>query len=456
MSAPTASPASASAASAAASGGGGPATLPFVCGNPDIAVKRGHLDLVPDRSKKAKQRGTREDATVCLQNIPCSINAMDLLVFLETAREHIRLTRLLNSVDPQFYMAILRFDKPEAASAFIANFKGRQLDLLDSAVCDPVIVYGVHEQDAPAQTQGAETCAICLDALPEDGMDAVMIQCKHSFHATCLSKCLELTCPVCRYTHNRVSEVQCQQCDVREGLWMCLTCGFVGCGRRQWFGDSAHVHSNSHALLHFESTSHPYAQNMQTQRVWDYRQDRYTYRLSHDVTSNKLVEVPSPRTAPSHSEGLSEEDTQDALALEYTFLLTQQLESQREAFTRNLHGVQEHWAEQRKQAEQRRNAAAARHSELTQALLSTTASLSAATKRSKQTQLEVAKTLAAAKEEASMLATLENNIKDWHRRLASEDEARKAVLAKEEKVIAQLEEQLQELSLKLDGPAAPS
>jgi ubiquitin carboxyl-terminal hydrolase 5/13 len=43
----------------------------------------------------------------------------------------------------------------------------------------------------------------------------------------------------------------CTTCELRENLWFCLTCSFLGCGRRQ-FGLSG----NGHALNHFEESGH--------------------------------------------------------------------------------------------------------------------------------------------------------------------------------------------------------
>ncbi|KTW31125.1 ubiquitin-specific protease UBP14 [Pneumocystis jirovecii RU7] len=45
----------------------------------------------------------------------------------------------------------------------------------------------------------------------------------------------------------------CVECDLKENLWLCLQCGNVGCGRRQFFENSG----NEHALQHFEKTLHP-------------------------------------------------------------------------------------------------------------------------------------------------------------------------------------------------------
>lgn len=49
---------------------------------------------------------------------------------------------------------------------------------------------------------------------------------------------------------------KCNSCDLTENLWICLHCGFVGCGRSQFGG----VPGNSHALQHYrENPDHPIA-----------------------------------------------------------------------------------------------------------------------------------------------------------------------------------------------------
>ncbi|PWN48819.1 ubiquitinyl hydrolase [Violaceomyces palustris] len=45
----------------------------------------------------------------------------------------------------------------------------------------------------------------------------------------------------------------CNKCDLTSNLWLCLTCGNLGCGRAQFGG----VGGNSHGLSHFEETGHP-------------------------------------------------------------------------------------------------------------------------------------------------------------------------------------------------------
>ena len=45
----------------------------------------------------------------------------------------------------------------------------------------------------------------------------------------------------------------CTKCDLKENLWLCLTCGSLGCGRKQFGG----VGGNGHGLQHFEDSQHP-------------------------------------------------------------------------------------------------------------------------------------------------------------------------------------------------------
>ncbi|KAI0770909.1 ubiquitinyl hydrolase [Trametes elegans] len=45
----------------------------------------------------------------------------------------------------------------------------------------------------------------------------------------------------------------CTKCDLKENLWLCLTCGSLGCGRQQFGG----LGGNGHGLQHYEETRHP-------------------------------------------------------------------------------------------------------------------------------------------------------------------------------------------------------
>jgi len=44
----------------------------------------------------------------------------------------------------------------------------------------------------------------------------------------------------------------CSMCDLKENLWLCLECGNLGCGRKQWGGSGG----NGHGLVHVEQSGH--------------------------------------------------------------------------------------------------------------------------------------------------------------------------------------------------------
>ena len=47
----------------------------------------------------------------------------------------------------------------------------------------------------------------------------------------------------------------CAMCELKENLWLCLTCGNLGCGRSQFGG----IGGNSHGLAHVDNEHHPVA-----------------------------------------------------------------------------------------------------------------------------------------------------------------------------------------------------
>ena len=158
------------------------------------------------------------------------------------------------------------------------------------------------------------------------------------------------SCPVCRYSQTlrtsypsssnaaRSTSIpfadpaapalsSCADCNSTTSLWICLICGNIGCGR----------YGRAHAHAHYERTTHLYALELETQRVWDYAGDGYVHRLIQNVADGKLVELPSAsmRTGddtgaggPSTSDSLTAEKI-EAIGIEYSYLLTSQLDSQR-------------------------------------------------------------------------------------------------------------------------------
>lgn len=56
------------------------------------------------------------------------------------------------------------------------------------------------------------------------------------------------------------SLAKCGLCDLSNNLWLCMTCGHLGCGRKNFDGTGG----NGHALIHYQSCHHPLVCKMGT------------------------------------------------------------------------------------------------------------------------------------------------------------------------------------------------
>ena len=212
------------------------------------------------------------------------------------------------------------------------------------------------------------TCPVCLERMDET-TGLLTILCQHVFHCTCLQKWSGGGCPVCRYTFDDFSSaaaksvkmkkkkirakyqtintlagsdeyeprdedydglLECEDVDCEvdamgeNSLWQCLICGRLGCGR----------YEGKHASKHYEKSGHSFAMDLESKRVWDYISDAYVHRILQD--SNQ-AEKDHARTGIISRADYEDDDDEkgegrEALALEYTHLLTSQLESQRVYF----------------------------------------------------------------------------------------------------------------------------
>ena len=76
----------------------------------------------------------------------------------------------------------------------------------------------------------------------------------------------------------------CSKCDLKENLWLCLTCGNLGCGRSQWGGGGG----NNHGLEHTDTTGHPVAVKLGSLTA-DGSADIYCYACNEERVDPELV-----------------------------------------------------------------------------------------------------------------------------------------------------------------------
>lgn len=248
-------------------------------------------------------------------------------------------------------------------------------------------------QDLAHKTQDmAElpTCPVCLERMDESITGLQHIQCHHTTQCYCIDKWGHNRCPVCRYSQRPVltssstkknvryeyEQIQCEcfECSSTESLWICMICGHIGCGRYQ----------EAHAYDHFMETNHLYALEIETQRVWDYLGDGYVHRLIQNTVDGAIVELPSRSetnsVAPqgeSHMKRVSssmmrlgigsgssagtgsigdggsvsaenlgannsnQQGKLDSISVDYTYMLTSQLDSQRMYYEEQLDALTE-------------------------------------------------------------------------------------------------------------------
>ncbi|KAG5647905.1 hypothetical protein DXG03_007829 [Asterophora parasitica] len=262
--------------------------------------------------------------------VPSWMTPSDFLAFVAPAAEGMAHLRLIRDSLPNRSIAVIKFFNPADAAEFVEAYNGKTFNSMEPEVCNVVHVLSVviDSEDSISQSiarfgasqpsikWGDSRCPVCRYS-----------QTLQSSHPTSSSTRSSIPIPFANPSTPTLSS--CSTCSSTTNLWICLICGNIGCGR----------YGRAHAHQHYENTTHLYALELETQRVWDYAGDGYVHRLIQNKADGKLVELPSaasstgisPREGglgPSQADALSAEKI-EAIGIEYSYLLTSQLDSQR-------------------------------------------------------------------------------------------------------------------------------
>lgn len=265
--------------------------------------------------------------SLCLFSVPATLNCHDILNFVSPCHPVLQHIRIIRDGTPNQFMVLLEFRTVDSAMEFYQTFNGAPYNSLEpDSLCHAVWVSQVdwgYDGAAPDGHTELPTCPVCLERMDESVDGILTILCNHAFHANCLIKWCDSTCPVCRcvQTPELAESSVCMECEDAEGLWICLICGHVGCGRYQ----------AGHAATHFRSTNHTYALQLGSNRVWDYAGDNFVHRLLQSKSDGKLVATESP--------GGNDDEKLEGIQLEFTYLLTSQLDAQRKFYEAKLAAV---------------------------------------------------------------------------------------------------------------------
>lgn len=287
---------------------------------------------------------------VCVLGVPNHMTNADFCQFCGSFIQHILEMRIVrNDGMEDRYSSLIRFDSQDSADNFYKHVNGTRFSSLEAEVCRVQFVVDVqytgsieHAHASPASSAEQPNCPVCLERLDQDTGGILTTICNHSFHCSCISKYTDSSCPVCRYCQQQPEKSICAVCQTSENLWMCVICGFVGCGR----------YKEGHARRHWKETQHCYSLELDTRRVWDYAGDNYVHRLIQSKTDGKLVELNSHcfhandgcGSCDCVDSGFNEallNSKVEAIVNEYNELLTTQLESQKLYFESLLQDVKE-------------------------------------------------------------------------------------------------------------------
>ncbi|ORY44772.1 zf-UBP-domain-containing protein [Rhizoclosmatium globosum] len=354
--------------------------VPYTSGR--TVLNAGVLHLFRDASTASGVSENNADdspsSTVCILAVPAYMTAPDLLQFIAPYTAAISHIRFLRDSIQSRAMVLIRFREGKAfegeSEAFSREYSGRLFNSLDDEVCrvvyiksvqfqseaipqfafppapnDPNSIFSISSSSSsfpPSKNPSKSSSPTIREAatpageFPTTSTDLIELP-------TCpvvltvwmphLSKWQDASCPVCRYSSNPPPtqpssdptsqsptppdtiattattnpSPHCETCNTSQNLWICLICGNVGCGRYQ----------SAHAAAHYTETSHLYSLELETQRVWDYAGDGYVHRL---IRTGKMK-----GKGKKVFDDWGDEQDDDDIGLEYSVLLSSQLESQR-------------------------------------------------------------------------------------------------------------------------------
>jgi len=311
--------------------GGKALSIQYFSGNPMVETTKGILHLYKDKYLTPLDVDIPRSEIICMLGVPAKYSCQDLQTYIAPAGGTLEHIKIIRDNVPNQYMVLLKFKDQKGADEFYQEYEGKAYNMLESEFSHLVYVsrieYTNSSQHGYLPVSGwteLPTCPVCLERMDESVEGILTILCNHSFHNDCLVKWEDTCCPVCRYcqTPEPALDQKCSECESKESLWICLICGHVGCGRYQ----------EQHAYQHYQQTAHTFSMHLENQRVWDYAGDNYVHRLIQSKGDGKLVSL-------GNSEGVNGEKM-DSLVLEYTYLLTNQLESQRRFFEEKIEFIE--------------------------------------------------------------------------------------------------------------------
>ena len=420
----------------------------FISGNPFVEVTKGVIHLF-----KQSMATPVETEMMCMLGVPAKHKTPDLLQLTAPCHQDLEYMRIVHDSSPNQYMVLLKFRCQTAAKEFLSAYNGLPYNNLEPEVCSVLPVSWVEHCKESEYYPGTGTelpyCTICLERMDESVSTVLTILCNHKFHSSCLAQWEDPTCPVCRYVQTpEVShDHMCLDCQAAGDLWICLVCGYVGCGR----------YAGGHAHQHFLDTHHCYSMELGQDRVWDYVGDNFVHRLVQNTEDGKLVQQEERNEGGKHGRVggvmVDKDEKMDSLQLEYTYLLTSQLEDQRRYFETKLGRVEEaagkelsEMTNRAKEVQEAKNVLEGELELMKKEKVKVEVKLS-------QMSIKVGKLTSELSEEKQLNKSLRQNQEEWQTRLKRAEIEINVMKEVKDKEIGELKEQVRDLMFYLEAQA---
>ncbi|OTF77804.1 BRCA1-associated protein-like protein [Euroglyphus maynei] len=316
--------------------------LPFCIGNHNVETIQGILYLFKENKLTPLGEESERSDIICMLSVNANKSIHDILQFSAPFSQDIQHIQIIRDSTPNQYMVLLKFHSQRSADEFYNTFNGSTYNSIEPEVCHLAFVAMIEVlDDSKTSSQlpitgftELPTCPVCLERMDESVQGILTILCNHSFHGKCLDQCVDSSCPVCRYcpTPEAMPDSRCSECGsqstAQDSLWICLICGHIGCGR----------YLKGHASKHHKDTGHTYAMQLgHNNRVWDYAGDNYVHRLLQNK-DGEPVELKANQSGQNNQ--LMQDEKIDSVQLEYTYLLTNQLENQRHYYEEKVNHLE--------------------------------------------------------------------------------------------------------------------
>ncbi|KAL1372273.1 hypothetical protein HN51_002401 [Arachis hypogaea] len=312
--------------------------------SPKFRERRGVLHLFRSSSHSSIPSPSSRSSLVFILAVPNYLSFDDLIRWCGPHLHHLhRLLFIRNDGMEDRYSVLIELQDQRAADAFYTNFNGKTFSPGEAEVCHILFLVSVEYSECadiagtpPDGCTEIPTCPVCLERLDPDRSGILTTLCDHSFQCPCVSKWTYLSCQVCRFCQQQDEKPSCFVCGTLDDSWVCMICGFVGCGR----------YKEGHAIQHWKDTQHCYSLDFKTQQIWDYVGDSYVHRLNQNQSKvdgkfegmnyRCILQNGDCDECECHDDleidGALYNSKVEAILDEYNRLLTSQLETQRQYY----------------------------------------------------------------------------------------------------------------------------